>query len=174
MDMDRYERRMRRRHSGFGSLLIGLIIAAIGVLLLLENLGVRYVDDAWRYWPVILILVGISRAATACGMGGRVWGGMLVIAGTIFLLGNLGIIRGDVWRFFWPVILIGIGISMLARALERRIHSSKSSAAVNSGAGRTTDSTVNEWAVFGGSRRRVESQEFEGGDVLAIFGGVEL
>lgn len=173
MEMHRHERRLGRRHSGFGSLLVGLIIAGIGVLLLLENLGVVYVEDVWRYWPVILIVMGISRAASCYGMGGRVWGGMLVLGGTVFLLSNLGFIRGDVWRFFWPVILIGIGIAMLGRAFERRAQLAKGTA-INSGVGRSTDSTLNEWAIFGGARRRVESQEFQGGDVLAIFGGVEL
>ncbi len=33
---------------------------------------------------------------------------------------------------------------------------------------------MHEWAIFGGAKRRVETQDFEGGEALAIFGGVEL
>jgi predicted membrane protein len=33
---------------------------------------------------------------------------------------------------------------------------------------------LNEFTVFGGVRRRIDSQEFEGGEVSAIFGGVEI
>ena len=33
---------------------------------------------------------------------------------------------------------------------------------------------MDEWAVFGGSRRRVDSQDFKGGEAFAMFGGVEL
>jgi hypothetical protein len=33
---------------------------------------------------------------------------------------------------------------------------------------------LEEWAVFGGSQRRVDSQDFKGGEVSAVFGGVEL
>jgi hypothetical protein len=33
---------------------------------------------------------------------------------------------------------------------------------------------LNEVTVFGGVRRRIVSQEFEGGEVSAIFGGVEI
>jgi hypothetical protein len=33
---------------------------------------------------------------------------------------------------------------------------------------------VHEFAVFGGGHRRIDSQEFEGGDAVALFGGVQL
>jgi len=37
-----------------------------------------------------------------------------------------------------------------------------------------TQHVLDEHAVFGGIQRRVDSQEFEGGEVHAIFGGVHL
>lgn len=38
----------------------GLIIVLIGVVFLLQNLGV-ITGDAWNYiWPVIIILIGLS------------------------------------------------------------------------------------------------------------------
>ncbi|MGB2696230.1 MAG: DUF5668 domain-containing protein [Candidatus Zixiibacteriota bacterium] len=38
----------------------GLLIILVGVFLLLQNLG--YIDGSiWRYWPVILIVWGISE-----------------------------------------------------------------------------------------------------------------
>jgi predicted membrane protein len=33
---------------------------------------------------------------------------------------------------------------------------------------------LNEWAIFGGSRRRIDSQDFQGGEAFAMFGGIEL
>jgi predicted membrane protein len=33
---------------------------------------------------------------------------------------------------------------------------------------------LSEWAVFGGTRRRVDSQDFQGGEAFALFGGVEI
>lgn len=176
-DRDRYElrdrlrdRRLGRRRTGFGGLLIGTILAGVGVLLLLQNLGILYVEDLWQYWPAILIVLGISRAATACSQGGRIWGGTLAFIGAAFLLHNLGIIHGNLWRFFWPAILIFIGLGMLARSLERHNIGSSDGSPVSS----DTVNTLREWAIFGGARRRIDSQEFEGGEALAIFGGVEL
>lgn len=39
----------------------------------------------------------------------------LIIIGFLFLLNNLGIVRGDFWDYVWPVIFILIGISMITR-----------------------------------------------------------
>ena len=175
--LDRLERR-RNRPYGSGGLIGGLILAGIGVLLLLDNLGILPVQDIWDYWPVILIVVGLSRAATACGWGGRVFGSALIFAGAVFLLHNLGYLHGDPWNFFWPVILIAVGMGMLARSLD---HGGGGAAWIwprdAAPPGATSSSsfnTLNEWAVFGGFRRRVESQEFEGGEALAMFGGINL
>jgi predicted membrane protein len=178
-DDERYARRLERqiqrearreRHrSGFGGMLIGTIIAGVGVLLLLENLGLIYVEDVWRFWPVILIFAGVAKAANACATGGRIVGGMMALIGTVFLLHNLDIIHGNVWHFFWPIILIFIGVGMLARSLERQ---NVSAGPFTSGA--ITANSLREWAIFGGSKRRIESQDFEGGEALAIFGGIEL
>jgi len=52
------ETRRRRREKG---ILPGVLVAGIGVLFLLNNLDIIYVED-WRpYWPVILILFGFVK-----------------------------------------------------------------------------------------------------------------
>jgi len=182
----------RDRYRGHGGLIGGVILAGIGVLLLLQNLGIPYFDDLERYWPVILIIVGIAHAARSMGMGGRVWGGAVFAAGVIFLLNNFGVIHGDVWRFFWPGILILIGLGMLARSIDRHtsVYTPGASAAgakkmaddikeriVSDWGKSQTSSSINhmsEWAIFGGTRRRIDSQDFQGGEAFAMFGGVEI
>ena len=136
-------------------------------------------------------MVGVAQAARSVGMGGRIWGGALFLVGSIFLLNNFGIIHGDVWRFLWPGVLIMVGLAMLARAIDRQNDGGTSSAAtdakkmgedirnriVNDWGGKGSASSLNhlnEWAVFGGARRRVESQDFQGGEAFAMFGGVEI
>ncbi|HLW75400.1 MAG TPA: DUF5668 domain-containing protein, partial [Bryobacteraceae bacterium] len=60
-----------------GGLVVGLILAGIGVVLLLQNFGIFPDQDLWDYWPVIFIVAGIARAATAYSLTGRVWGGFV-------------------------------------------------------------------------------------------------
>jgi hypothetical protein len=53
------------------------------------------------------------------------WGVALVILGGLFLLGNLGIIKVDVWGVIWPTALILLGIWLLWGRLFRRGPSSE-------------------------------------------------
>jgi hypothetical protein len=199
--MDRYDRdNWGRGFPRAGGLLGGIILAGIGVLLLLQNLGIPYFDDLERYWPVILIVVGLVHATRSIGMGGRLWGGIVFAVGIIFLLSNFNVIHGDVWRFLWPGVLIMIGLGMLARAIDRGVGGGTASGApgpptpgasaeygrklaediknrvmadIGAGSGSSSSADhMNEWAVFGGTKRRIDSQDFQGGDAFAMFGGV--
>lgn len=38
----------------------GVVLVAIGVLLLLQNFGIFVWGSLWKFWPVILVAVGIS------------------------------------------------------------------------------------------------------------------
>lgn len=170
----RWQRRKAR--SPLGGVIVGLAIATLGVLLLLQNLGIPQFEHIGDYWPVILIVLGTARAVGGCSIRGRVWGGLIVGAGVLFLLHNLGYVHGNLWRLFWPLLLIGLGLVMLVGTIERRRMGGRR----NWGGGprsatRTgTANTLNEWATFGGIRRRIESQDFEGGEANAMFGGIEL
>ena len=192
--MDPYVReRWRNRHRGHGGMVGGVILAGIGVLLLLQNLGIPYFEDLERYWPVILIVVGVAQAARSMGMGGRVWGGAVFIVGVFFLLHNFGVIHGNIWRFLWPGILIMIGVGMLAKTIDRQSYGGFDPGASAAHAKKFGDDLrerivsdiharipmgsvdhLSEWAVFGGARRRVDSQDFQGGEAFAMFGGVEI
>jgi hypothetical protein len=48
------------------------------------------------------------------------WAIFLIAIGVLFLLGNLGIIQGDIWRFVWPIFLIVLGVVFLLGATGRR------------------------------------------------------
>ena len=186
-DRPRWQRGMRMRGSG---LVGGIILAGIGVLLLLQNLGIPMFDDLERFWPVILIIVGITHAARSWGMGGRVWGGLVFGVGVIFLLSNFNVIHGDLWRFVWPGVLILVGLGMLAKNLDRNAGVGQGPSGVGAAGTRMTDQLrermmgtsatagsldhLNEWAFFSGVRRRIDSQNFQGGDAFAMFGGVEI
>ena len=185
--MDWEERIARRGQGGRGEgrMVMGLIVVGLGVLFLLENLGIVYVRNVWEFWPIILIMLGLARMGTCASASGRTSGLVLVAVGGIFLASNLGYLSWDLWRFFWPVILILAGVGLLLRGMDRDYRAGPpwgdwdpnrwKSFARDFGPMRDTDqNTVHQWAFFGGSRRRVDSQNFEGGEALAIFGGIRI
>ena len=130
--MERHRLRMERRQARWGhgstyggpnatgGLIIGVCVIAVGVLFLLRNVGVLYFDDIWQYWPVILIVIGISKLANIHSASQVTSGLILGGIGTVFLLRNLGYIYGNIWEYIWPGILIAVGLSILVKHLEGR------------------------------------------------------
>ncbi len=140
MDTERWEQRNRERSARFqarmerrqarweqrgacggnpaGGMFIGLAVIAVGVLFLLRNVGILYFDDIGRYWPVILIALGISKLSNIHSASHVTTGLILSGIGTVFLLRNLGYIYGDIGGYIWPGILIAVGLMILVRHLE--------------------------------------------------------
>jgi hypothetical protein len=72
----------------------------------------------------------------------------------------------------WPLALMGAGITMLLHALERKDLSAKApSGAI---ASTSVADTLREWVTFGGVKRRLDTQNFLGGEMIAVFGGIEV
>jgi predicted membrane protein len=151
-----------------GRLLFGLVVIALGVLFTLDNLGMLDAGEILRWWPAALVAYGLSRLAGAWCRRNAVLGTIFVFAGTLLLLHELGVIHVDPWDF-WPVVLVLIGGSMVARALDRA-----RTAAAPGTPGSDTASTLSTFAMWSGIERKVVSPDFRGGDVTAIMGGAEI
>jgi len=175
--MQRKMDRINDRHyhySGGSGIVIGTIIVVIGLLILLDNLGIVRVHDVWRYWPVLLVVFGVSKVLGACSPASYLWGGALALIGALLLLDNLDIVTFN-YEMIWPLLLIAFGLSMLLRAMDRR----RVFAGAAPGTSPVTSSSSSEpileiVAVFSGSRRAINSQDFRGGEITAVFGGVRL
>ena len=177
-------------HMGSSHITGGLILVAIGVLFLLGNLNIVHSSYWISYWPVILIVIGLVQVVDSTSSSGRVGGGVLLVVGGLFLADNLGYINFPIWDL-WPLILIGVGLMMLwNRAGFVQRHEAINRLAghfvadggykrwnwphMNAGYFTSTSGCVNEFAVFGGSKRAVVAQDFRGGKVAVIFGGITL
>jgi hypothetical protein len=148
-------------------LLPAIILITVGALFLLNNLHIFYIHDIVRYWPVILIALGLVKLVDSAEAGGRVAGGILVAVGGLFLAQTLGyfVVR---MRDLWPLILIGVGLLLL---FQRTMWAGPSGA---SRRGFKTSGNLRECAVFSGGKRNISSQEFTGGHIDAVFGGFEI
>ena len=143
----------------------GVTIAAFGGVLLLRNLEIIKFDSWHVFWGTVwavgLILAGLMTIFSSRRASLRVWGLLLMTIGVSIGLGAYGVINISVWKIFWPVMLIAIGLIVSVGSGGHK--RSKKSVADDSG---------NE-KIFYGEESRVKG-DYTGGSATAIFGGVEL
>ena len=149
---------------GTSGLFWGAFLVLGGVALLLDHIGIISVDRLWRFWPLLLVCAGIPNIMSR---ERRLWGILLITGGVLFQLNELGIGHFR-WNDIWPILLIATGLMLMWGAIEVR---RKPSTPPVGGDPRTT---LSEMAVFGGIERRVTTQDFQGGHINAVFGGVEI
>jgi len=156
----------RYDHSRITVSWVGLVLLIVGILLLLGNLG--YIDADMHdiihdYWPVILIIIGITQII-GCDISGGVF---MVILGGIFLMVTVGDwYWHDVFRL-WPLILVWIGVSMLFKTHKCRHEGSTS-------LGEDSRDFLEINAVFNDVHSSAASTDLKGGDITAVFGKVIL
>src|ERR1700730_6473571 len=149
-------------------LVLGLTIAAAGVLFTLDNLGFLRAGEYIRYWPVVLVAVGILQMAQARAAAGVVAGGILIFVGSVMLGNNLGLLRMNVWDF-WPLFLVIVGGRIVWQAFSRDVRDHRG---VDGGV--DAGSITSAIAVMSGFARTIASQDFRGGELTAVMGGGEL
>ncbi|HET9994836.1 MAG TPA: DUF5668 domain-containing protein [Candidatus Acidoferrum sp.] len=174
---DRINERLKGRRGpivvgiGFGNrsyasgMIWGAMLILVGLAFLLDHMGIISVDRLWRFWPILLIVAGLSNVVSP---ERRFWGILLIAAGTLLQLNLLGIAQFG-WADFWPVILISVGLMVIWNSVRTR--STPTAPPTGGGDPRLT---VNGVAIFSGLERRMTTQDFQGGHVTAIFGGIEL
>jgi len=142
--------------------LIGFFILAAGMAILLTNLGILdfEIKKYLLRWEVILIGLGFiflfSHENKAPGIV------LLIIGGSLYLRDFFNL-NFNFWQIFWPAMLIVIGVMIILHRKFEPSHSEKKNL--------SDDDIIDEVAVFGGGDRTILSQNFQGGKVLAIFGG---
>jgi predicted membrane protein len=151
-------------------MLSGAIIAFVGLLILLDNMGLPLASHLYRFWPMILILIGLWNLACRSG---RIFGVVMVILGVLFQLDTLGIAHFS-WGELWPIAIIAAGVLVMWSSLQAKKVSKVVSEALGGQPQTDPRMTLNEVAIFGGIERRISSQDFQGGNINAIFGSVEL
>jgi hypothetical protein len=111
---------------------LAFVLIGIGSLWLLRKLGVYFeipriylhniffpfrdlFHDLTHFifsWQIVLIMVGLILMA-----GKRSAGVALIVVGGIFLLPKIFILPGLTFSMFFPVLLVGLGIALIARRI---------------------------------------------------------
>jgi predicted membrane protein len=135
-------------------LTVGIFFTALGVLMTLDNLGVPDAGRVLRYWPAVLIVVGVLlwKENRIVAIGATAIGALLLAANARWLHFSL--------FAFWPVILIGAGLVIVLRALGVQ-------PATEGGGGSV-------WAVLTTRKLSLEPRELDGRYIVAFMGGAEI
>jgi predicted membrane protein len=141
-----------------GPVIGGVVFIVAGVFLLLEKTGYLPQDFVLHFWPMIFILIGLVKIVYA---GGRATGVALIALGAFLQLNAMGIIHVNFWDL-WPVFIIIAGVAMLWQALGRE------------GPSFSINPHFDAFYIFGGGDRQVNTKNFRGARMMAVFGGYKL
>jgi len=142
-------------------MIVGLVIVAVGAIALLANFGYDVDIDLFDYWPLILVLIGLSRIFQPPEYR-HLWFGLSFTAvGVLFLLDNFGFVRFG-FDELWPFILIIVGIAVLRHGFGVR-------------RGNSTDiDYIDHTAILGGGEYRYTAKNLTSGKLFAFMGGCEI
>jgi hypothetical protein len=189
-----------------------IFLILFGVVLFLSNLGLFPIQHFWKYWPLYLVILGVSKLISGQPRE-RGAGVVLTAVGSIFFASNQGWFhfRSGDWVSIAGIILIVAGIVSFqaargdgptAFAARRARRDARRFGYANAfqqpftpgqpfTAGQPftpgqpfthqqpftpgrSDAWLRDSAVFGGIKRRVDTNQFAGGDIEAVFGSLDL
>lgn len=164
-------------------LVIGLAIILVGVIFTLDNLDLIRAGAYFKYWPVLLVAVGVVKIVQTSSWVSYAWSLVWIVVGLWLLGQNVGLITISIWSL-WPLLLVLLGATILWRAFwpQPACCSPQVRVSVDPVGGKTSsggpaparDSYVKAVAVMAGLERASDSDDFRGADLVAIMGGCEL
>ena len=164
-----------------GRLIAGIIIIAIGALFLLNSTGIADVGGLTKWWPMIIVLLGVWRLIAQKFRS--LFGPLLLIAiGVTLQLWQLDISGLD-FGTLWPAILIVVGIAILAGGFNRRRRRrGRRNSSTSRNASPIIDVDVSSYAdpdddtlhAVVGSQDRIISGDFQSASINVVMGSGSL
>ncbi|MEW9096833.1 MAG: DUF5668 domain-containing protein [Clostridiaceae bacterium] len=147
-----------------GKVTIGILFILFGVVTLLQQFNIFYFGNIlFNWWPIIIIAIGVNKLISK--NESKTSGVIFLIMGIFLQLKTLNIITVSIWKFIWPAIFIFIGLNMLFPKERYRKDFHENS---------VQDDVVDYVNIFSGLENRNFSQNFKGGSIIAVFGGVTV
>jgi predicted membrane protein len=152
-------------HSSGNRIIIGVVLVLAGFALVIRNTGIfpGFIDEVIFSFPMLLITLGFLVTLTAR----EKTAGIIVMAvGGFFMIPLLFRETFHVYNMFWPSIFIVVGIIFIVTRRKGSVSGPLK--------GMTNDDQVDYINIFSGGERQIVSENFKGGRITAVFGGIEL
>jgi len=163
----RYEDHHSRHHHHLTNnrVVIGVVLVLAGLFLVIRNTGFfpDFIDHVIFSWPMLLVTIGLVMTL---GASEKTAGVIVMAVGGFFMIPLLFRETFHMYNMFWPSIFIIIGIIFIVT--KRKGWNSVTSK------GMIGDDYIDYVNVFSGGERQIVSENFKGGKVTAVFGGMEL
>ena len=141
----------------------GLGFIGLGILALLGSMGVVDFLDIWNnFWPVGLIVAGLL--VWLANSRSWLWATIIAGVGVVALVNIHTELDFNLWTLVWPVVMVAIGLSIIFRSPTSSKHK----------LGEISDSQSDQFALLSGNELRVMSDNYTGGKITAVMGGVDL
>ncbi|MBN1639217.1 MAG: hypothetical protein JW866_09630 [Ignavibacteriales bacterium] len=156
---------MAEKNVSKARIIVASVLIILGLLFLMDNYNIFEINipNFVFKWQSILIFIGAIIVVVG---NNKMTGILLILVGLIGFYGNL-----------WPLILVVIGLYILFKSRDGFGRHSHSNRKIEGGDRRepnlSTD-VLDEFVMFGGGEKVVQSKNFQGGKVTAIFGGYEI
>lgn len=151
-----------------GNTLWGIVLVIIGVILTLNALDITNINIFFNGWWTLLII--IPSAIELIARENKFWSAVWLIIGILLLLACRDILDFDlIWKLTIPVLLILVGINLIFKdKIDRKMEKKRKEL-------KEKGQQMEEYcATFGEIKEDFNNQEFNGANVTAVFGSVDL
>jgi predicted membrane protein len=162
---ERHNSRKDHHHLANNRAIIGVVLVLAGLFLVIRNTGFfpDFIDNVIFSWPMLLITIGL---VLTLGASEKTAGVIVMAVGGFFMIPLLFRETFHMYNMFWPSIFIIIGvIFIVTRRKGWNVANSR---------GVIGDDYIDYVNVFSGGERQIVSDNFKGGKISAVFGGIEL
>ncbi len=149
-------------------LIVGIILMLAGGLLLLDTfeitqLPIKHYIFSWKTLLIAIgaVLLATKEKATA--------GYILIGLGVVFWLPSLLDYSVSLSQIALPSVLIGIGVLVITRRSGHNRPRNYSNKSIDN-----STEYIEDVSILGGGTKTIQSKNFKGGDITAIFGGSEF
>jgi predicted membrane protein len=145
--------------------IIGIILVLAGLFLVIRNTGFfpDFIDNVIFSWPMLLVTIGLILTL---GASDKTAGIIVMAVGGFFMIPLLFRETFHMYNMFWPSIFIIVGVIFIVTR-RRGWTPGKSKGILG-------DDVIDYVNIFSGGERQIISQNFKGGKISAVFGGIEL
>ena len=152
-------------HLSNNRVIIGVILVLAGLFLVIRNTGFfpDFIDNVIFSWPMLLVTIGVVMTL---GASEKTAGIIIMAVGGFFMIPLLFRETFHMYNMFWPSIFIIIGVIFIVT--RRKGWGGGTSKGI------IGDDIIDYVNVFSGGERQITSQNFRGGKISAVFGGIEL